>query len=225
MTNVRGARGLAIAVAMLAAVSGTLAGFQAVSSASAQTGTALVKVVAPSGEIKKGQQSIPIDITIDGAANLASFQFDLKFNADIFEVADEHEGGYAQKGDFLGSTGRQVICNPVADSGVARVSCVTLGPTPPGVNGSGKLMTVYLNAIGSGSTELTLDRVAANTVTATADILPTATQGASILVTGGGGFNYLLWLPLIAIGVLVIAGAVAFGAMRMRGVSKPAAVA
>jgi hypothetical protein len=223
MTNVRGARRLALAVAMLAAVSGA---FLTAGSTSAQTGSALVKVVAPVGEIKKGQQSIPIDITIDGAANLASFQFDLKFNADIFAVADNRQGDWAEKGDFLGSTGRQVICNPVVDSGVARISCVTLGPTPPGVNGSGKLVTIYLNAIGSGSTELTLDRVEANTVTATADVLPTSTQGATISVAGGGGFNYLLWIPLITIVVLVVAGAVLFGAMRMRGsASKPATVA
>jgi hypothetical protein len=46
--------------------------------------------------------------------NIASFQFELTYDSGILEYED------AQKADVLGSTGREVVCNPISESGIAR---------------------------------------------------------------------------------------------------------
>jgi hypothetical protein len=195
-----------------------------------------VKVTPPTTEIKKGDKRVPFDISVENVTNLASFQFDLTYNASVFELLDaEHD---AEKGDFIGSTGRPVVCNPpVIDTGagVTRFTCVTLAPTPKGADGSGKLATIYLHAKGSGSTDVVLRSLKLNQVgdpsapvtsPAAAPEIPTRAENATVTVTGGGGgLNWAIWGPVIAVVVLVLVGG-GFAAMRMRGGSaKTTAVA
>jgi Cohesin domain len=203
--------------------------------AAAQTGDAVLRVTGPTASVKKGDARVPFDITVENVKGLGSFQFDLTYDASVFELTDAALD--AEKGDFLGSSGRAVVCNPpVVDTGagVTRFTCVTLGATPAGVDGSGKLATIYLHAKGSGSTDITLKSAKLVGVPdpALAPADPTAvrlitftTEGTSIKVTGGGGgMNWLIWGPVIAVVfVLVVGGAYAF--MRMRSGSTKAATA
>jgi hypothetical protein len=223
MVNMR----MVAATAMLAAaLIGALA--LAAATAGAQAGDeAVIRVIQPAQtEFKKGDV-IAVDIDIDNAQNLGSFGFDLLFNADVLRAVDPErgEGDFVTKGDFLGSTRRDVVCNPVADSGVVRVRCVSLGPTPPGPNGGGRLATVTLKAVGSGTSELRVDNLQVVKVSEHADVQPARGENISIRVKGDGGMNWLLWGPVIAIGALAVAGAAAFGAMRLRsgGAGSPAA--
>jgi hypothetical protein len=51
-------------------------------------------------------------------------------------------------------------------------------------------------------------------------------QNTSISVKGTSGFNWVIWGPVIAIGALVVVGALAFAAMRLRsGAGNPAPTA
>jgi hypothetical protein len=215
------------ALVLLAAVTvaGALVTHGPRSRASAQSGDAIVRVTGPTIPIKKGDVRVPFEVTIENVTNLGSFQFELTYAAGVFELVDpEHD---AEKGDFLGSSGRPVVCNPpISDTGagVARFTCVTLGPTPKGANGSGKVATIYLHAKGSGSTEVTLNRVK---ITGVGDpaappaspealpILPFKVENTSVSVAGGGGMNWLIWGPVIVIAIVAVAGG-GFAIMRMR---------
>ncbi len=227
MVNTRGARWLGVAVLASYVAAGGFGSAVLPHGASAQSGDALVRVQPQKESVKKGDQ-LAVDVTIENVKNEASIQFDLLYNPGIFETAnagDDPNAGFVQKGEFLGSTGRQVICNPVSNEGVVRFTCVTLGVDPAGPDGGGKVATVFLKAIGSGKTELTLERVTANTVGLDTAEIPLQLQSATLTVTGGGGLNWLLWIPIIVVVALVIAGVIAFGAMRMRsGTNPPAAM-
>jgi hypothetical protein len=202
--------------------------------ASAQTGDATLKVTTPASSVKKGDERVPFEITAENVKNLGSFQFDLTYDANVFELTDAERD--AEKGEFLGSSGRPVVCNPpVVDTGagVTRFTCVTLGATPAGVDGTGKLATIYLRAKGSGSTEITLKSAklvgVGNPALEPTDpnALPQitfTTENTSVKVSGGGGMNWLLWGPvLVAIFVIIVGGSYAF--MRMRAQSTKSAAA
>lgn len=229
MVNIRGARWISVAgISLFILGIGAASGIGMwVQPARAQSGQALVRVVPQKESVKKGD-ALSINITIENVRNEASIQFDLLYNSDIFETASAPDDptAFVQKGDFLGSTDRQVVCNPASNPGVVRFTCVTLGPGPAGPNGGGVLATVFLKAIGSGKTDLNLERLSAQEVGLEGKEIPLSAQNASLNVTGGGGVNWLLWIPIIVVLVLVVAGAVAFGAMRMRsGTSTPATAA
>jgi hypothetical protein len=200
----------------------------------AQSGDAVLRVTGPTSSVKKGDERVPFDITVENVKNLGAFQFDLTYDANVFELIDaEHD---AEKGDFLGSSGRPVVCNPpVVDTGagVTRFTCITLGSAPAGVDGSGKLATIYLHAKGSGSTDITLKsaKLVEPANPALDPIDPKAlaqitftTADTSIKVTGGGGgMNWLIWGPVIVVVLVLVAGG-AYAVMRMRsGTTKPAA--
>lgn len=192
-----------------------------------------MRVVVPvEGErVQKGDPEIPVDIVAENATNIASFSFDLSFDPDVIQYVRE------ERGDFLGSTGREVQCNPVTDSasaGVIRITCVTLRLQPAGPSGSGRLATVYFAPVGSGSTEIALSNARANPVVAelpeepSAPLpeIPVSVVNASLEVEGGGGINWMLWIPIIVVGGLAVAGGVGYAALRLRGgAGKPAATA
>jgi len=214
------------AIVLLAAlaVAGTLIAHQPGSRAAAQSSDAIVRVTAPTTPIKKGDTRVPFEVTVENVKNLGSFQFELTYAAGVFELVDPERD--AEKGDFLGSGGRPVVCNPpISDSGagVARFTCVTLGPAPKGVDGSGKIATMYLHAKGSGSTEVTLNRVKlAGVGDATAPptspealpIIPFKVENTSVSVAGDG-MNWLIWGPVIVIAIVALAGG-GFAALRLR---------
>jgi len=206
--------GAALTVALATIALLALAGTQA---AGAQSGETAVVVTGPTESVSSGDDPVPFTISVENVENLASFQFVLLYDADVFEFSK------VERTEFLGSTNREVVCNePTVDAGSMRYSCVTLGPTPPGVDGSGAVATVFLDPTGSGSTDVSLDRVqlpkAVEGATLHEDV---AVRNTTIDVAGSSGLNWLLWGPVIAVVALVIIGGGAFAAMRMRD-SKPA---
>ena len=143
-------------------------------------------------------------------------------------MTDEAGAPMIQRGDFLGSTGREVACpDPVSqpESGVLRMLCVTLRMEPAGPDGAGTLATVTFRAVGSGTTDLALSDVRANEPDAT-EITPVSVQSGVLKVAGSGGFNWLIWGPVIGVVAVVVVGGGAFAAMRLRsgsGGERPAA--
>jgi hypothetical protein len=198
-------------------------------SARAQTGDMLVKVVGPAETVTKGNENVLVQIAVENADNLASFQFQLTYDPDVLQVAVDPQSNtpLIQRGDFLGSTDREVVCpDPESQPGVLRMVCVTLRLEPEGPDGAGTLATVTFRAVGAGSTELTLDRVKANNPDAT-PITPIQVQSGALTVKGSSGMNWLMWGPIIGAIAVVVLGAGAFAALRLRGSksgSAPAAV-
>jgi hypothetical protein len=177
----------------------------------------LFQVVAPKDAVAKGASDIRVEIRAVNADNLGAFAFQLEFDPDIVEVAldPQTQQPLIQRGDFLGSTGREVACpDPESQRGVLRMTCVTLRLEPDGPDGDGLLANVTFRAVGSGTSPLTLDRVQANNPDAT-EITPISIQSSAIEVEGGGGMNWLLWGGIIGAGALAAIGA-AFVAMKAR---------
>jgi hypothetical protein len=224
---------LAASTALLAALMGPAAVHAQDGNGDEELPEMTMRVVLPAetGDVREGEPEIPVDIVAENATNIASFSFDLSFDPDVIQYVRE------ERGDFLGSTGREVQCNPVTDSasaGVIRITCVTLRLEPAGPDGSGRLATVYFSPVGSGSTELALSNARANPVVeelpddpaAPLPEIPVSVVNASLEVEGGGGINWLLWIPVIIVGGLIVAGGAGYAAMRMRGgAGKPAATA
>ncbi|MBI5289616.1 MAG: hypothetical protein HY873_11655 [Chloroflexi bacterium] len=196
-------------------------------SASAQSDEMLIKVVAPVESIKKGSDDVVVRFEAENATNLAAFQFQLTYDPDVLQVAldPQSQKPLIQRGDFLGTTGREVACpDPESQPGVLRMTCVTLRMEPPGPDGAGTLATVTFTAVNSGSTELTLDRVKANNPDAT-EITPIQVQSGALAVKGGGGLNWLLWGPIIGVIAAVVVAGGAFAAFRLRGAGSGSAPA
>jgi hypothetical protein len=111
----------------------------------------------------------------------------------------------------------------VSEPGAFKLNCVTLRPAPPlGPDGNGVLATVQFKPTGSGTTDIVLDRIKFGAADENATEIPVPTvTNATVIVEGSSGFNWLIWGPVIGLGGLAAAGAVAFGAKRMGG-GKPA---
>lgn len=198
-------------VAAVVAIGGII-GLSA-ANAGAQSGDTAIRVALPDTPVKEGDDPITVTVTAENVENLAAFEFLLLYDGDIFDY-DSY-----QKGDFLGSTGREVVCNEVSETGAFKVNCVTLRVAPPlGPDGNGVLATINLKPKGSGTTDLTLDRIkfSAADETATTIPVPNVVNG-SITVEGSSGTNYILWGGIIGVVALVVIGAVAFGVTRAGG--------
>ena len=82
--------------------------------------------------------------------------------------------------------------------------------------GGGTLASVTFEAVGEGSTELTLDKVSLTDPEATVfDAIQL--QNATFAVTGGSSMNWVLWGSIIAVVVVVVLAGGAFAATRARG--------
>lgn len=194
----------------------------AIGSAAAQTPAGpSVRLQVPPGEIPHDQKTLDLDLMVDNVQNLGAFQFILNFDPKVLEATG------AEVGDFLGSSGREVVCkDPTIDEGAVRFACVTLRQQPAGANGSGRLATVHLKIRGSGPTDLSLDKV--GIYTPPGETIPlAAVTGSSLVVTGGGGTNWALWgtiigLAAVAVVVLVGGGLYLFMARRSARSKAPA---
>jgi hypothetical protein len=200
------------ALAALIVAGGSLVALN-VQDISAQSGDPTLRVVAPTDSVKEGDKAIPFEVHADNVDNVASFQFVMQYRDDVFKFAS------AQQGPFLGSTQREVVCNdPISDAGSVRFTCITLRTEPVGASGSGLLATIFLDATGSGATDVSLDRVKLLRVDENAsEIADVTVQAASVDVEGTGGTNWLMWGGIIAAAVIILGGVGALAAMRMRG--------
>jgi len=209
--QLRAARAAGVMAVAAIVMTGAVLGAR-VPGAAAQSGDTVVRVTAPAESVKKGAENVEFTVSVENAQNLAAFQFVLQYDADIFEFQD------SPKSDFLGSTGREVICNdPQADAGSARIQCVTLRPTPAGPSGNGVLAVVRLKAKGAGTTDITLNRVKLSAADETASEIPATVEGTTFKVEGSSGMNWMLWGPIIGAAVLVVIAAGAFVVTRMGG--------
>jgi hypothetical protein len=97
-------------------------------------------------------------VAVGDVRNLAAFELEVSWNPDVFEVTG------VQLGDFLGSTGREVIpVEPVIDNGNGRLSygAASVGDAP-GPSGHGDLFAIKVAAKTVGETAV---EIAASTLT------------------------------------------------------------
>ena len=204
MLNIRRAAALGLAAAVLA-----IAG---IAGAGAQANDVIMRVAATTEESVKEGDTASFDVTIENVENFGAFQFVLQYDPDVFEYAN------FTRGEFLGSTGREVVCNdPQTDEGTVLIACNTLRPSPDGPNGNGLLATIELKATGSGSTDITLSRTKVAQPDGTE--VPNAVENTTIEVEGSSSINWMIWGPAIAvvIGIIAVLAIGFFIATRRRG--------
>ncbi len=188
----RVAAGLMIAVAASVLVTA--------SHAAAQSGEAVIAVVAPGGSIESSGEPVPFRIDVEDVTNLGAFEFVLAFDSGLFEF------DRAEQGSFLGSTGREVVCDePKSAPGAVRMLCVTLLREPQGPSGSGTLATIWLRPKGTGKVEVALSRFKLTSVGAAG--LTARAESATVTVGGDGGDWLLIWSAIASGAVLAIAAA------------------
>ncbi len=152
---------------------------------------AQITVRAPEDEVDHNADEIIVPVEITGVENLGAFLFVMTYDSAVATVKD------VRVGPFLGSSGREVNCDPpVLQDGEFRYFCVTLRPTPAGAEGSGVLAEVVFEPNEGGITELTITRVQITDPTGAE--LPSGATGATLRVEEASGFPLLL---VIGIGV------------------------
>lgn len=176
----------------------------------AQSSQATMSVLPPSSSVVKSTKTVDVSINVANVQGLAGFQFVLVVDPKVLKPKG------ALKTGFLGRTGREVYCpDPTIEDAAIRYACVTLRDKPAAVNGSGTIATVSFNAVGRGTTDLTLKEVKLVRIDGTA--IPSTSKNSRLSVTGGG-FWTAMHIGLIAGGgvivVLLILAGIVLGRRR-----------
>lgn len=101
--------------------------------------------IQPLGQVVGNGSLLTVAVVAYNVSNLGAYQFGLQFDPLIMSYVS------AVNGPFLGSTRRQVDCDPPGlSSGVVRMVCRTLGSSPNGPSGDGVLATATFSAIREG---------------------------------------------------------------------------
>lgn len=162
----------------------------------AQSSQATMSVVPPSSSVVKSAKTVDVSINVANVQGLAGFQFVLVVDPKVLKPKG------ALKTGFLGQTGREVYCpDPTIEDAAIRYACVTLRDKPAAVNGSGTVATVSFNAVGKGTTDLTLKEVRLVRIDGTA--IPSTSKDSRLSVTGGV-FWTAMHIGLIAGGAVIV---------------------
>ena len=152
---------------------------------------AQITIRAPEEEVPHDTDEIVVPVEITGVENLGAFLFVMAYDSGVVSVKDVRVGA------FLGSSGREVNCDPpVLQDGEFRYFCVSLRPTPAGPDGSGVLAEVVFEPNDGGTTELTITRQ--QITDPTGEEIPSGAGSATLRVEKDSGFPLLL---VIGIGV------------------------
>jgi len=137
-------------LAGIGVIAGEMATHPTAQSARLTSGTATLRLVAPTTGAAIGGP-FTVTLQIEGAgAPVSALQADVSYDPKIIEFQGLTPGA------FLGSSGRQTLCPPVAvAAGSVRLACASAGDGP-GASGSGRLTVLHFVAVGSGVSDLTL---------------------------------------------------------------------
>jgi general secretion pathway protein D len=131
-----------------------------------------------------------INVVIDDALNLGSFQFDLIYDPAIVQATD------VTLGPFLGSTGRSTgVVGPIIDNTAGRVAfgAFSFG-SQPGPSGTGTLATITFSTAGAGTSPLDLQNSQVTDTLGNPQSPVTEEDGMASVTTG---LPHRIYLPCI----------------------------
>ena len=150
------------------------------------TGSAEVKV-APSTQTVSVGDTFTVEIFVEGAEDLAAYEFILEFDPALVSVTDVEDGG------FLGSTGNDAIeLGPEYDPGQVWFETFAFGMYD-GPYGTGTLATVTLRAASDGTSALTLSDIQLSTGAYGVEQPVSAVQDGEVVVEAANTVH----LPLV----------------------------
>jgi PKD repeat protein len=150
----------------------------------------VVKIDPPVKTVAMGD-IFTVDVLVEGAENLAAYEFNMDYDSAVVEVRD------VVNGPFLASTGRSVptVTKRISNTlGTLFFGAFSVGSqTPP--SGDGTLSTITLEAVGLGTSDLDLHTVNLYSLIGTdVDVRePTSTEDGLVEVEGTE-----LYLPIVA---------------------------
>ena len=108
-----------------------------------------VSIVALPDPAQTGN-AVDLQVLISGVADLYGYNFSLSFDASLLQVSSVTEGA------FLATGGTTFFDGGTIDNSAGTISFAfdTLVGAVPGVSGSGTLVTIHMNAIGTGTSAL-----------------------------------------------------------------------
>lgn len=119
-------------------------------SASALAAGAQVTFAATPNPATQGS-TVDVDVLISQVTDLYAYNFSISFDASLLQVSS------VAMGSFLGAGGATLGDTGTVDNAAGTITFAynsLVGPLP-GVSGSGTLLTIHLNAIGTGTSALT----------------------------------------------------------------------
>ncbi len=152
---------------------------------------AIMAVQAPAGPTQV-EANFEVTITVDMVGTPAgAFQFDLAYNPAVIAFR------YAEAGDFLTATNRDLVCPPEAfDQGTLRLACATAGETP-GPTGSGELVVLVFQGLADGISGLSLSNAQLATTGRPPSLITTTLQDGQVTVGTPPDASTKIYLPVI----------------------------
>lgn len=139
-----------------------------------------VSLVTSSSETISHPSSGTIQVRVEGANDMGSYTFDVKYNPSVVKI-DEVEHG-----PFLSSTGNASTPNSVIDNvnGITTFGAYSVGSNA-GPSGNGHLDTLHYSTVGAGTAEFTFDYREITKKSTSETVTPSGT-GITLLVTDSG---------------------------------------
>jgi len=136
--------------------------------------TAQVSITAPTGEVRVGAGPYLVPIYVSNVSRAATVTLTVTYNPAILRMRT------VQEGSFLRQSGVNVVFTPNSDAATGRIDLafVRTGDTV-GASGSGLLAALQFDAVGSGTSQMTISGVMANP---TGGTIPVRFTPASIVV-------------------------------------------
>jgi hypothetical protein len=152
-------------------------------------------------ETADGGERVRVDVLVTGVEDLGAFEFVLAFDGTLLAVEEDA----VVEGAFLGSSGRDATCLPLAvDPNAVRYECVTFGSQPrQGASGEGVLGTLYFELKGEGDAVLQFTR--AQLSNPEGRPIPSRWTEGEIRVNGGSDNVIWPWLAGGAGGLALVA--------------------
>ena len=119
--------------------------------------TAQVSITAPAGDVRVATGPYTVPIYINNAARISTITLTVNFNPAAFRVRSIQEGNFLRQGNV------PVSFIPNTDAAIGRIDLtfVRTGDAV-GASGSGLLAGIIFDAVGSGTSQLTLSGAATN---------------------------------------------------------------
>jgi hypothetical protein len=147
-------------------------------------------------------QTFSLDVTINGAADLYAYQFDIGFNSSVLSANSVSEGA------FLSGSGSTFFFEGFIDNVGGTISFIADSLTGPisGASGNGTLATISFTSIGPGSSPVGVFNVTA--LDSFGEGIAVDTVGATVTVSAGAD------VPEPSPSVFLFAGSLALFALR-----------
>lgn len=160
---------LLLAVSALAAAAGFVEG----------AGAQAILSVDPTTQTTSTGAIVTVDVNIANVTDLYGYQFDLTFNPSILQAVSSSEGS------FLTSGGSTFFINGSNDNvgGTVAATADTLLTAVNGVSGSGELAVFTFDAIGTGTSALTIQNE--TLLDSNLNLIADTTTGGAVTVSSG----------------------------------------